>query len=67
MASRNAQTMAKRAREQAVKERRDRKRARKAAAAADRAAGHEAPVGGISSGDDIGSTVAPEPTAHRQT
>jgi hypothetical protein len=67
MASRNAQTMAKRAREQAVKERRDRKRAKKAAVAADRAAGHEAPVVGISSGDDIGATVAPEPTPPRQT
>jgi hypothetical protein len=38
MASRNPQTMAKRAREQAVKERRDRKRAKKAEAAAARAA-----------------------------
>ena len=43
VASRNAQTWAKRAREQAVKERRDRKRAKKAEAAAARAAGAEAP------------------------
>jgi hypothetical protein len=42
MASRNPQTMAKRAREQAVKERRERKRAKKAAAAAERAAGENA-------------------------
>ncbi len=45
MASRNPQTMAKRAREQAVKERRDRKRAKKAEAAALRAAGGSAPTG----------------------
>ena len=45
MASRNPQTMAKRAREQAVKERRDRKRAKKAEAAALRAAGESAPSG----------------------
>ena len=38
MASRRPQTMAKRAREQAVKERRERKRARKAEAVALRAA-----------------------------
>jgi hypothetical protein len=37
--------MAKRAREQAVKERRDRKRAKKAEAAALRAAGESAPSG----------------------
>jgi hypothetical protein len=39
MASKNAQSFAKRAREIAVKERRDRKRAKKAEAAARRAAG----------------------------
>jgi hypothetical protein len=39
MASKRPQTMAKRARELAVKERRDRKRAKKAEAAAQRAAG----------------------------
>jgi hypothetical protein len=39
MASRNPQTQAKRARELAVKERRDRKRAKKAAAAARRSDG----------------------------
>jgi hypothetical protein len=43
MAARNPQTMAKRAREQAVKERRDRKQAKKIeAAAARRAAGEHA-------------------------
>jgi hypothetical protein len=43
MAARNPQTQAKRAREQAVKERRDRKRAKKAEAAADRAASKPEP------------------------
>ena len=47
MASKNPQTMAKRAREQAVKERRDRKRARKAEAAANRAAARDAAAGGV--------------------
>ena len=42
MAGRNPQTMAKRARELAVKERRDRKRERKLAAAAERAAARAA-------------------------
>ena len=42
MAPKNPQTMAKRAREQAVKERRDRKRAKKAEAAAERAAAKNA-------------------------
>jgi len=42
MASRSPQSHAKRARELAVKERRDRKRARKAEAAAQRAAGESA-------------------------
>jgi hypothetical protein len=53
MASRNPQTMAKRARELAVKERRERKRAKKAEAAAERAAARDAvppiPVAGKSS------------------
>jgi hypothetical protein len=43
MARRNPQTMAKRERELAVKERRDRKRAKKAEAAAQRSAGSGAP------------------------
>jgi hypothetical protein len=51
MASRNPQTMAKRAREQAVKERRDRKRAKKAEAAAARAAARDAATGGIGGGE----------------
>jgi hypothetical protein len=41
MAARNPQTQAKRARELAVRERRDRKRAKKAEATAARAAGQE--------------------------
>ena len=44
MASKRPQTMAKRARELAVKERRERKRAKKAEAAAQRAAGGDAPA-----------------------
>lgn len=48
MGSRNPQTAAKRAREQAVKERRDRKRAKKAEAAAERAAARDAEAVGIS-------------------
>jgi hypothetical protein len=43
MASKNPQTQAKRARELAVKERRDRKRAKKAEAAARRGGGEPAP------------------------
>jgi hypothetical protein len=46
MAARSPQTHAKRAREVAVKERRDRKRERKAEAAARRAAGEPAPEPG---------------------
>ena len=57
MASRNAQTMAKRARELAVKEKRERKKAKKAA----RAAGLEAPPDG-SGGEGYAPLVAPEPT-----
>ena len=45
MAARNPQTMAKRAREMAVKEKRDRKRAKKQEAAALRAAGDETVTG----------------------
>jgi hypothetical protein len=45
MASRNPQSITKRAREQAVKERRDRKRAKKAEAAAERAAAKDAQPG----------------------
>ena len=68
MASRNAQTWAKRAREQAVKERRDRKRAKKAEAAAARAAGETAPSDGVDGNGDAESlaSVAPEPTPHEQ-
>jgi hypothetical protein len=44
MASRNPQSFAKRAREIAVKERRDRKRQKKAEAAAARRAGVDAPA-----------------------
>jgi hypothetical protein len=63
MASRNAQTWAKRAREQAVKERRDRKRAKRAEVAAARAAGHEAPPSDSVGGEEDAPTpTAPEPT-----
>jgi hypothetical protein len=58
--------MAKRAREQAVKERRDRKRARKAEAAAQRAAAkHTAPAADIAGvGDSIPPPAEePPPTA----
>jgi hypothetical protein len=61
MASRRPETMAKRARELAVKERRERKRAKKADAAAQRAA----------AGDALPSVLAdadvPEPTAARES
>jgi hypothetical protein len=60
MASRNPQTMAKRAREQAVRERRERKQAKKAEAAAERAAAKHAPPGEI--GDD-GAPASAEPTS----
>ena len=46
MAAKKQQTHAKRARELAVKERRERKRAKKAEAAAQRAAGVDAPEAG---------------------
>jgi hypothetical protein len=47
MASKNPQTMAKRERERAVKERRDLKRAKKQEAAAERAALREAGTGAV--------------------
>lgn len=60
MASRIAQTWSKRAREQAVKERRDRKRAKKA----ERAAGREtASVDGV---EDFMAPVAVEPAPGEQ-
>jgi hypothetical protein len=52
MASKRPQTMAKRARELAVKERRDRKRAKKAEAAAALAEGGGAPRVGDTTGDE---------------
>jgi hypothetical protein len=65
MASKNPQTMAKRAREQAVKERRDRKRARKMEAAAERAAARGATP--ADSGDQaLLAPVAPEPAPRSQ-
>ena len=60
MASRNAQTMAKRARELAVKERRDRKRAKKA----ERAAGRDTAV--VGGADDLIAPVAEKPAAAEQ-
>ena len=48
MGSRNFQTAAKRAREQALKERRERKQAKKAEVAAERAAAKHEPLGEIS-------------------
>jgi hypothetical protein len=54
MASKNPQTMAKRARELAVKERRERKRAKKAESAAERAAARDA-----RSADTGGGEVVP--------
>ena len=60
MAARNPQTMAKRAREQAVKERRDRKRAKKEEAAAQRAAAKAAPPDGVTGGDGSPTPAAPE-------
>jgi hypothetical protein len=61
MAAKKQQTHAKRARELAVKERRERKRARKAEAAAQRAAGNAHAVdGGLGPGaeDQAGSAAA---------
>jgi len=52
MARRNPQTAAKRDREQAVKERRDRKRAKKADVAAERAAAKGSPKPGLG-GDSL--------------
>lgn len=51
MGSKRPQTMAKRARELAVKERRDLKRAKKAESAAERAAAREAAADGTGVGD----------------
>jgi len=61
MAGRNPQTHAKRARELAVKERRERKRAKKAEAAAQRAAG-DTPVG-ENAGDDSPAADVHDETA----
>ncbi len=58
MASRNPQTMAKRAREQAVRERRERKQAKKAARVAAR---EEAALGAAASGSS--ELEAPSPVA----
>ena len=66
MASRNPQTMAKRAREQAVKERRDRKRAKKAEAASERAAAREARSGDSSGEADLQMPLAPDPAQRPQ-
>ena len=66
MASRNPQTMAKRAREQAVKERRDRKRAKKAEAAAERAAARIAASGGEGGEEDVPGLGVPEPAPRSQ-
>jgi hypothetical protein len=67
MASRNPQTIAKRAREQAVKERRERKRAKKAEAAAAQRAGKNAPpdeiAGGSGSHTPSSPKRPPDPTA----
>ena len=60
MASRNPQTAAKRAREQALKERRERKRAKKAGVAAERAAAKDAPPGAIGDGGDWPQPSPPE-------
>jgi len=59
MASRNPQTMAKRAREQAVRERRERKRAKKAETASERAAAREARLVDSSGGADVQTPLAP--------
>jgi hypothetical protein len=64
MASRSPQTHAKRARELAVKERRERKRLKKAEVAAARAAGHDTLTSGDVSADlvpaeDHHATAAP--------
>jgi hypothetical protein len=58
MARRNPQTMAKRAREFAVKERRDLKRAKKAEAAAQKSAGSDGPPGEAAS--QVNSTPIPQ-------
>ena len=58
MAGRNPQTHAKRQRELAVKERRERKLAKRAEAAAQRAAGGDAPPTDVQ--DETTATPAPE-------
>ena len=65
MATRNPQTMAKRAREQAVRERRERKRAKKAEAAAARAAAkHAPPDDEVVDGSEAVEPATPEPEAN---
>jgi hypothetical protein len=64
MASKNPQTMAKRARERAVKERRDLKRAKKAEVAAARAAAHDERQSEMG-GEDVLSAVAGSESAQR--
>ena len=59
MGSRSFQTAAKRAREQALRERRERKRAKKAEVAAERAAAKHEPPGEI--GDDDRDSPPPAP------
>jgi hypothetical protein len=59
--------MAKRAREQAVKERRDRKRAKKAEAAAERAAALHGQSGDINGEEDLPAPEALEPSPRTQT
>jgi hypothetical protein len=63
MGSRNPQTMARRAREQALKERRERKRAKKAELAAERAAAKHEPPGESSDDRDSGTSASAEPSA----
>ena len=67
MASRSGQTWAKREREQAVKERRDRKRARKAEAAAARTAEQQMPpLADVHDQEDTLGPTTPEPAAASQ-
>jgi hypothetical protein len=64
VAARNPQTFAKRAREQAVKERRDLKRARKAEAAAEReAARHPDPAQPHDGLPEPGQGIPPSPSS----
>jgi hypothetical protein len=66
-AKKRPQTIAKRAREQAVKERRDRKRAKKAEAAAERAAARAEGPGEHTGAEDFPKPVVPEPAPRLQT